>query len=290
LAGAKAQTQRRKRATHESFLRHGGFLFLKIATALCVAAVAAYLFQDKRLPPGGGTLVGYTLGAVGALLIVWLALLGLRKRAITDGHYSLKAWVSAHVYLGLSLLVIVTLHTGFHFGWNVHTLAYALMLLVVASGAVGVWAYATLPKTLSDNRGEQTRKQLLAQITSLDEAMLEAAQSLPRADAEIVRISLEKTVIGGGYWRRVAGRWDDCANLVAIARLQPAIQTASASDAAALRTIDELMRRKAEALARARTQIHITALLEGWLFVHLPSTFALLAALTAHIVSVFLYW
>ena len=43
-------------------------------------------------------------------------------------------------------------------------------------------------------------------------------------------------------------------------------------------------------LALARRQIHITALLEAWLFVHVPATFALLAALTAHIVSVFLYW
>ena len=288
-AGAQ-QLQRRKRATHESFLRHGGFLFLKIATVLCVGAVSAYFFEERRVPPGGGTLVGYALGTLGALLIVWLALLGVRKRAITDGHYSLKAWVSAHVYLGLALIVIATLHTGFHFGWNVHTLAYALMLLVIASGAVGVWAYATLPKTLSDNRGEQTRKQLLAQIAFLDEAILEAAQPLPRADADIVRISLEKTVIGGGYWRRVAGRWDDCANLVAIQRLQPAIERAAGGDAALLTTVDGLMRRKAEALAQARTQIHITALLEGWLFVHVPSTFALLAALVAHVVSVFLYW
>lgn len=290
MAGAKAQTQRRKRATHESFLRYGGFLFLKVSTLLCVAAVAAYLFQDKRLPAGGGTLVGYGLGTVGALLIVWLALLGVRKRAITNGHYSLKAWVSAHVYLGLSLIVVATLHTGFHFGLNVHTLAYALMLLVIASGVVGVWAYVTLPKTLSENRGEQTRKQLLAQILALDRAIHDAAQPLGRAEADIVRLSLEKTVIGGGYWRRVVGRWGDCANLAAIAKLQPAIQVAAGRDATALRTVDDLMRRKAEALARARTQIHITALLEGWLFVHVPSTFALLAALVAHILSVFLYW
>jgi len=294
LAGARLQTQRRKRATHESFLRHGGFLFLKVATLVCVVAVVAYLFQDRfqdaRLPPGGGTLLGYGLGTVGALLIVWLALLGVRKRAITDGHYSLKAWVSAHVYLGLALIVIATLHTGFHFGWNVHTLAYALMMLVIASGAVGVWAYATLPKTLSDNRGEQTRKQLLAQIVALDEAIFEAAQPLGRADTDIVRISLEKTVIGGGYWRRVSGRYDDCANLKAIAKLQPAIQRASGQEAVTLQTVDQLMRRKAAALAQARTQIQITALLEGWLFVHVPSTFALLAALTAHIASVFLYW
>ena len=36
--------------------------------------------------------------------------------------------------------------------------------------------------------------------------------------------------------------------------------------------------------------MRLRALLEVWLFVHVPLTVALLAALTAHIVSVFYYW
>ena len=287
---AVGHTQRRRRATHESFLRHRGFLFLKLSTVLCVAAVAAYLLQDARPRPGGGTFLGYLLGTVGALLIVWLALLGVRKRAVTDGHYSLKAWVSAHVYLGLSLIAIATLHTGFHFGWNVHTLAYALMLLVIASGVFGVWAYAVLPQRLSDNRGDTTRKQMLASLSSLDEAIAEAAQPLGRAAADIARLSLEHTEVGGNFWQRLTGRWNDCANDKAIARIPAALAAADGREATALRKVDELLQRKARALAQARRQMHITAMLEAWLFVHVPATFALLAALTVHIVSVFLYW
>jgi hypothetical protein len=287
---AVGHTQRRRRATHESFLRHRGFLFLKVSTALCMASVAAYVFQDARPRPGGGTFVGYLLGTLGALLIVWLALLGVRKRAVTDGHYSLKAWVSAHVYLGLSLVVIATLHTGFHFGWNVHTLAYGLMLLVIASGAVGVWAYAVLPQRLSDNRGETTRKQMLAGLAALDEALHDAAQPLGRADADIVRLSLEHTEVGGGFWRRLSGRWDDCATRIAAGRVHAALAGAAGDEAAALRKVEDLLDRKVRALAQTRRQMHITAMLEAWLFVHVPATFALLAALTAHIVSVFLYW
>jgi hypothetical protein len=186
--------------------------------------------------------------------------------------------------------VVATLHTGFQFGWNVHTLAYGLMLLVIVSGAVGVWAYATLPRTLSDNRGETTRKQMLAQIASLDEQILEAAQPLSRQNADIVRLSLEETDLGGGFWRRLLARYGDCANGQALSRISAALRGARDREAVALAKVEDLMQRKAEALALARRQMHITAMLEAWLFVHVPATFALLAALTAHIVSVFLYW
>ena len=123
------------------------------------------------------------MACASAGLIVWLACLGVRKRLITQGHYSLKAWVSAHVYLGLSLTVLATLHTGFQFGWNIHTLAYALMMLVIASGALGVWAYATLPQRLHGNRGETTRKQMLDALASLDAQLHESAQPLDRGGA-----------------------------------------------------------------------------------------------------------
>src|SRR6201995_5896378 len=232
--------------SHEGFLRHRNFRWMKIAGALCLTSIVAYMLIDQKPHPNGGTAYGYTLGTIGALLILWLTLLGLRKRAMTPGRWSLKAWVSAHVYLGLSLIVIATLHTGFHFGLNVHTLAYGLMMLVIASGAVGVWAYVTLPNALSDNRGETTRKQMLAQIEAIDEQIHEAAQPLPRDLAAIVRLSLEHTDIGGGFWRRLFERYDDCANLEALDRVTSAKMVAPEADAIILNKIEELMERKGE--------------------------------------------
>lgn len=285
-------SERVRQRTHEGFLRHKNFFWAQVATALSVAMIALYWFVALRLqePPSGGSWLGYILGTMGAGLIVWLACLGIRKRVITAGHYSLKAWVSAHVYLGLSLTVVATLHTGFQFGWNIHTLAYALMMLVIASGALGIWAYATLPERLHGNRGETTRRQMLDMIESQDRQLNDLGQPLDRAGAAIVRLSIEGTEIGGGFWKRLTGSYDDCANRRALAQLRNLPAPSSAKQAEALTKIEQVMQQKAETLALARRQMQITAVLEGWLFVHVPATFALLAALTAHIVSVFAYW
>lgn len=276
---------------HEGFLRHRRFKWLKVAAVLCLTAIAAYFLIDVKPRPTGGSWYGYTLGTISALLIVWLTLIGIRKRAITPGNWSLKAWVSAHVYLGLSLVVLATLHTGFQFGWNVHTLAYALMLLVIASGAFGVIVYATLPTKLSENRGETTQRQMLESIKSLDQQMNVLAQPLARKQADIVRLSLEKTDIAGGFWARLSGVHLGCGNRRAIKRLAREMRKPKPGvDVRILEQIAALLDRKAKTLRQARRHIRLRAVLEVWLKVHVPATFALLAALTAHIVSVFFYW
>ncbi len=292
MTAAGGHTERVRQRTHEGFLRHKGFRWAQIAALLCLVVVAVYFFVAARLqePPSGGSWLGYVLGTLSAGLIVWLACLGIRKRVITSGHYSLKAWVSAHVYLGLSLTVLATLHTGFQFGWNVHTLAYVLMMLVIASGAIGIWAYATLPQRLHGNRGETTRKQMLEALESLDQQLRDLGQPLDRAGAQIVRLSVEETDLDGGFWRRMTGAYGDCANLRAMRLLKALPPAPNPRIAEVLGKIDTVMQQKADVLGLARRQMQITAALEGWLFVHIPATFALLAALTAHVVSVFAYW
>ena len=288
MAGQGRQQGRLEQIKHEGFLRHANFRWLKIGTALCVVAIAAYFLIDVHPRPRGGSWYGYLLGTIGAGLIVWLTLLGVRKRAITSGRWSLKAWTSAHVYLGLSLIVIATLHTGFAFGWNVHTLAYALMMLVILSGLFGIITYGNLPRQLSENRGEITQRQILETIRSLDAQLHDAAQPLDRQESDIVRESLEKTDIGGNIVERLSGVHYTCGTARAIQRLEQIRRTKPGDPA--LDQIAALLERKQESLALARRHVRIRATLEIWLYVHVPATFALLAALTAHIISVFFYW
>ncbi len=278
------QAERRVTTDHEGFLRHGGFVWLKVAALLSLAALIGYIASDVKPRPSGHSWYGYTLGTIGAGLIVWLSLLGVRKRAMTRGGWSLKSWTSAHVYLGLSLIVVATLHTGFQFGWNVHTLAYALMLLVIASGTFGIVAYALLPAALSRNRGEMTQAQMIDGIAAIDRQLHDAAQPLERAYADAVIDALGQDYFAGGLIARLTGRQRNDATARAVALFD------AAPVEPAIAKVEALLRRRKAQLDRMRRHLRLKAMLEVWLYVHVPATIALIAALVAHIVAVFFYW
>jgi hypothetical protein len=277
-----SQDERRRDSDHVSFLKHKGFRWLWIALALCAASIAGYLLIDQQPRPNGGTWYGYTLGTIGFGLIIWLSLLGVRKRRINPGVWSLKAWTSAHIYLGLSLIVIGTLHTGFQIGWNVHTLAYVLMLLVIATGIYGVVVYATLPASLSANRKEMTRAQMLDALTAIDRQLESAAQPLARAEADLAIAALGQDIFAGGALARLTGSYPGCAT----ARALKGITGGSEAET----RVAALLEKRREQLAQIRGALRIRAMLEIWLFIHIPLTIALIAALTAHVISVFFYW
>lgn len=276
--------------SHESFLRHKNYRWLKIALGISLVSLIVYMSIDVQPRHNGGSWYGYTLGTIGAVLILWLTMLGVRKRAMTRGRWSLKAWTSAHVYLGLSLIVIGTLHAGFQFGWNVHTLAYALMMIVIFSGIYGISAYATLPNDLSDNRAEMTKGQMVDAVYKIDRQLQLAAQPLKSEEADLVLDSTGINSFKAGLLRRLSGRYPNCLNRRALNELRRRMATATGEEAETLETVVNLLERKAAALGRIRRHMKIKALLEVWLFIHVPLTFALIAALAAHIISVFFYW
>lgn len=289
-SGRRASTGRKRQSQHDGFLSHAGFKWLKISVFLCLVCLVSYFLVDVQPRHNGGTWYGYTLGTIGAVLILWLTMLGMRKRAMTPGGWSLKAWTSAHVYLGLSLIVIGTLHTGFQLGWNVHTLAWALMMVVIISGIYGIYAYSTLPQALSSNRDEMTETQMIEALRSLDRQLHDAAQPLDRDSAALVQSSLEQDPFSGGLLQRIGNRYPGCATRNAQAQLRRARAYQPRMGDDPLDKVDNLLGRKEATLGRVRKHLQIKGLLQIWLYIHVPMTFALLAALSAHIVSVFFYW
>jgi hypothetical protein len=277
--------------TNESILVYRGLRYFRWALALAVVAMIAYAWHQPLPVPNGGTWLGYTLGTIGALLIVWLIWFGVRKRQYGGGKIRLEDWLSAHVYLGLALIVVATLHTGFQFGWNVHTLAYALMMIVIFSGMFGVYVYIRYPRLMTENRRGMTLSAMMIQVAEIDQDCRKAALRLGDEINRVVLEASENTRIGGSMWRQLSGEAPGCPALAAPDRLRGMLakgeQTASGRDAEQLLA---LLTRKAELVRRARRDVQIKALMDIWLYIHVPLSVALIAALIAHIVAVFFYW
>ncbi|MEP7181650.1 MAG: hypothetical protein ABI886_05640 [Betaproteobacteria bacterium] len=275
---------------HQSLLAYAKYRYLKVAAAVVAVTVAAYALHRPPAGPYGGTWLGYVLGTVGALMILWLLWFGVRKRRYSSTAGTLLGWLSAHVYLGTTLLVIATLHAAFQVGWNVHTLAYVLMVLVILSGFYGVWVYLKLPAAITDTLAEDTLESLLIKIADLDRQARPLALSLPDACNRLVLAASLGTDIGGSWRTQIAGRDPDCPTIAAVVGLQAIGKTLRGEQARANQQLYAVMVRKQELVARARRAVALKARIDVWLFVHVPLSVALLAALAAHVVSVFFYW
>jgi hypothetical protein len=275
---------------HYSILEYASFRWFKAAVSLAALASAAYLWHEPPLKPYGGTWLGYTLGTISGLLVVWLLWYGVRKRRYRSTVGTVQGWLSAHVYLGTALVVVATLHTGFELGWNIHTLAYVLMLLVVASGFYGVFVYLRVPEAMTTNLGEDTLQSIVLRIADLDRDMREKALSLPDVLFALIDKSVTGTRLGGDAFRLVSGKDPSCPTAAAV-KQWPLLARRLTGDVAKLdKEVFSLLLQKNELLARARRDLRHKAVLDLWLYVHVPLAFALLAALIAHVVAVFIYW
>ena len=277
---------------HRTVLEYKHYRYLKMAALVVVASIVAYLYQDAPVGKYGGTPVGYALGTVAAAFIVWLMWFGVRKRQYSASLTSTQGWLSAHVYFGAALIIVSSLHAGFQFGWNVHTLAYALLLIVVGSGFFGVYAYLRFPSQLTENLGQDTRESLALKVTDIDRDLQKFALLMPDNLAKSIDDSVHHTVIGGGVYNQLRRAHPRCATLRTVKLIESVTKDLAlqGEQAQTLHKIYDSILRKQKIVARIRRDIRLKAIMQIWLFFHVPLSFGLVAALVAHIIAVFFYW
>jgi hypothetical protein len=296
------------RTVHQSFVTIGRYRYALMVLAIVVGCAAAYAVQPRVQQPNGGTDLGLTLGSIAAAMIVVLMGYGIRRRVFRRSLGSATRWLSIHVYLGLGTVVIATLHCGFEFGRNIHTLTYLLLCLVVGSGCWGVYAYLRYPALLARVRGNSGREQLLRKVRDLDaQALVLTGSSMP-ALRELVIDAIRRTRIGGGLWSQLRAR--DESTLMLAPPLHPgyarvvdntgqrmlidvlARQQAAGKTPAAKAVLDKLLKvtgDKAVLQRQLQRDIQLQGLMQFWLYLHLPLSFGLLTALAIHIFTVFFY-
>lgn len=281
---------RAPRDIHESFLLFAKFRYLKAGLALVAASLLAYALHRPYGPPYGGTWLGYTLGCVSGMIVVWLSWFGIKKRSYGKGRLSEREWLSAHIYLGLSLIVVATLHTGIRFGYNVHTLLYLLMMIVVCSGLVGVYFYLRYPPMLTANRRGLSTEIMLSQIAELDREIRTLAMDLDDTTNRLVLAASRDAAVGGSIFQQLGAFDTRCHTTLAREYVEQSAMDSTPEQDTRRRQLLARLVRKEDCLMSIRRDIQLRSLLRVWLFVHVPFSFATLAALCVHVVTEFYYW
>ena len=268
-----------------SFYDYKSYRWFWINALLLVVMVAVYWYDSPVHGRSGNTPVGYTYGAIAAAGILYLMWFGIRKRSYSSNAGTLKGCLSAHIWLGIALLLIVPLHAGFSFGFNVHTLAYALMVVVIVSGIWGAVNYSTLANQIKSHRGGGTMPKLLSQLYLLTNEIAALGKDKSDHYHELRRrIDFEfRPTIRKALFGRLPAELPKEQSSELLAKLPASEQ----SDGLKLVSLVERKRTIADDV------MHETAVLtklRAWLFIHVPVSIALVVAVVIHIFAVFYYW
>lgn len=286
---------------------HKPWMILTAAATLLGAAI--YIpYAMRAATAGGGTGIGIAFGVVALGLMIFSALLSLRKRFPIWRIGRTKIWMRAHLWLGFLALPMVLFHAAFHARGLLTGILMWLTVFVVASGIVGAWLQHTLPSKMFRDVPFETiydqipviRKQLLAEA-DLDAAAV--TQSLAPAagpgatvvDTLLNVPEMQKEIAGFEYFyevevqpflmhqqprrSRLRHREWTHDHFEALRRQfpQPAWKHLSA--------IEEICDEKRQLDRQA--QLH--RILHGWLLMHIPFSAALILLAIIHAIGALRY-
>lgn len=270
---------------------------------VCTLSILVYTSHNAYPVKNGGTIVGLALGIAATLIILVLMTLGIRKRSYRSTLGTVNGWVASHIYLGVSLLIIGTLHTGFQLGANIHSLAWLLMCVVVCTGIWGITVYRRYPLLLNRNQRGQSLDLMLAELNTFDQQLSTNSSDFAEDIVFVIDESITGTVIGGNIQTQLCGHDQSSITLPDSHRSTSNLHQSTALNwlttqlsesrdsirGSALKAAIDGITYREVLLDRIRQHIAIQAKLKLWLIFHVPLSFALLAALLAHIVAVLVY-
>lgn len=272
-----------------SFLTYASGRWLWISLVSAVGMLLHYSNYSSRTVAYGGSIEGLLYGAVGTALIGVLMYLGIRRRSYSSHTGTLQGWVSAHVYLGLLTLLVVPLHAGLRFGWDVHTLAFALLVVVVLSGVAGVLLYRIIPSRLTGLEARQQADKidpelarLLSDMRVLVKDKSDVLVQLYRAELAVTqqRVPSGWSLLRGQFRDLLAERSADLAGKAAMVPLE---------DQATFQVLSQLVLKKAQLEHSLLQQMQLRNALKAWQYIHVPVSIALVCAVGMHLLVVFLY-
>ena len=293
--------------THKSWL-WGSLIGLGVATAI-------YIPYDHYTLGGarGGTLIGITYGLVGFGFMIFAGLLSLRKKFPVWRIGRTSRWMRGHLWLGLLSYPIILFHSGFSFGHGLLTWWMMLIFtIVIVSGVFGAALQHFMPRFMTREVPYETiyaeipviRSQLLdeadvkvAEVTGV--TVSESAMAASAGDTGgviVTTVQMEEDVRSeltrfydnelrpylehrGGKGNAIADR---AASAAMFANVRTRLPEAIHPVVADLESICEEKRQLDQ-------EVILHRVLHGWLLIHIPLSYALIAMGAIHAVIALRY-
>lgn len=254
-----------------------------------IATGAAILWYFNKLNAELPLLV-YATGWLLLGLMLYLTGYNARKKLPFLPLVSSRAWLQAHIYLGLVTGLIFLLHLNWRWptGWFELVLA-ALFALVTLSGIFGWWLSRTLPKRLTTAGGEVPfdripiiRRALQLEAEKLVLKGIEPAQADTLADFYAARLA---DFFSGpaNFASHLVGSTRPLNNL--LGQIAEVDRFVNATEKKTVATLCDLVRQKNSLDFHRTAQI----MMKAWLFVHIPLTYGLLVFSFVHVVIVYAF-
>ena len=297
--------------------------FIFSLAALAVAGIGYAIYSSMSVRgPNGGSAVGLIYGSVGYALMLFAGLLGLRKKFPIMRVGRTTTWMRGHLWLGLLSFPLILFHAAFSLGAGALTRALmVLFIIVVVSGLLGAVLQHFIPRLMTERVQLET---IYEQIDSVRVQLLEEAEKIvadlsSALEGDLSSIGEKQRAVAASAGTRggltvasglgASDRTNDIVREFFRAEVRPfLLQTSSRPGPLAdkdqasgmfgqlrvqtprnlwpkLEDLENLCDEK-RGLDRQRRMHHF---LHGWLLVHIPISYALLALGAIHAVFALRY-
>jgi hypothetical protein len=286
---------------------HKPWMIGTVAATLVGACVyAAYAMYTPI--PGGGTPIGLIFGTLALGLMLFAALLSVRKRFPIWRIGRAKVWMRAHLWLGFLSLPMVLFHAAFHARGALTFTLLSLTIIVVGSGIVGAWLQHVLPtkiyrevpfETIYDQipvicaqlaveAGSRATNvvESLAPATGPGATVVDTLMEITDMEPQVDALQRFIATYVEPYLKGERGRGSELRDRTwSSVQFEELRREFPESAWASITAIEEICEEKRQ-LDR---QAHLHRLLHAWLLVHLPVSAALILLSLVHAVGALRY-
>ncbi len=266
-----------------------------------------------EVPPArrtfGGTPLGLVFGTVAFLIFLFASALGIRKKKRNWKIGNVQMWLKAHIWLTVLTIPLVLYHCGFHLGGVLSSGTFLLYSFVMVSGFFGLALQQFMPRLMKERLA---REVVFEQIPFIRAKLFESALELLRDVRAASRSELETPLVvagqpahGGAEGGQVVVDEDPSIGVLidfldheclpylrsADGRKSQLADQKKATDSFRLLRLSVTERWQSQVIDmetwcedRRLMDLQLTMhhWLHGWLFIHVPTSFALLICTAWH--------